>query len=139
MRFGGIIYLYDLSLPRDVSRGKDMMTPMKLSDPELEIASRVILATVDGNGLMAKRRENQLKDTNWLKVRTREFTNTKDSAWSIVDTILGKLESPIKLCDIQDELDKICASLPKDFPKQKGIVGFFANLFGFKLKRNVSS
>ena len=137
MQFGGIIYLYDLSQPRDVSKGKNVMTPTKLSDPE--IASRVILATVDGNGLMAKHRENQVKDT-WRKVQTRQFTNTKDSAWSIVDTILNI--SPIKLSDIQDELETICNSLPKHFPKPKGIFGFFASLFGFKLKRtsrNVSS
>ena len=88
------------------------MTPMKLSDPE--IVSRVILTTVDGNGLMAKRRESQLKDTTWREMQIREFTNTQDSAWSIVDTMLSI--SPIKLCYIQDELDAICAT----FPKAKG-------------------
>ena len=130
MQFGGIIYLHDLSQPRDVSRGKNVMTPMKLFEPE--IASRFILATVDGNGLMAKHR-NQLKDITWRTVQTRQFTNTKDSAWSIVDVILGK--SPMKLSYIQDRLDTICASLPKHFPKPKGAFGFFASLFGFKSKR----
>ena len=104
MQFGGIIYLLDLSQPRNLPMGKNGMTPMKLSDHP-EIAPRVILATVDGNGLMAKLRENQLKDTTWRKMQTRQFTNTKDSAWSIVDTILGT--SPIKLCFIQDQLDTI--------------------------------
>lgn len=139
MQFGGVIYLHDLSQPRDVSRGKNVMTPMKLSDPE--IAPRVILATVDGDGSMAKRRENQLKDTTWQNVQIRQFTNTKDSAWNIVDTILGIPPTGIKLSCIQDELDKICDSLPKHFPKRKGIFGFFANLFGFfaRTSRNVSS
>ena len=135
MQFGGIIYLHDLSQPRDVSRGKNVMTPMKLSESDPEIALRVILATVDGNGSKAKLRENQLKDTTWQKLKTQQFTNTKDSAWSIVDTILGISHTGIKLCYIQDELDKICDSLPKHFPKPKGIFGFFASLFGFKSKR----
>ena len=106
------------------------MTPMKLSHPE--IARRVILATVDGNGSIT----NRPIDTAWRNVQTRQFTNTNDSAWSIIDTILGV--SPIKLCDIQDELDKICDSLPKRFPKPLEKFGFF----GTKLKRtlrNVSS
>ena len=125
MQFGGIIYLQDPSqpreLPQDISRQKDAMTPMKLSDPE--IAPRVILAVVDEDGLMAKNRD-QLKDldtTTW-GVQTRQFTNTNDSAWSIIDSILGI--SPIKLCDIQDELDKICDSLPKHFPKPTDRFGF---------------
>ena len=75
---------------------------------------------------MAKRRENQFKDTTWVEMQTREFTNTKDSAWSIVDTILGT--SPIELCYIQDELDTICATCPK-------VKGKFQDLFGFKLER----
>ena len=119
MQFGGIIYLQDPSQRRDISRQKDAMTPMKLSDPE--IAPRVILAMVDGDGLMTKNRD-QLKDsdtTTW-GVQTRQFTNTKDSAWSIVDTILGI--PPIELCYIQDELDTICATLPKQFPKPVGIM-----------------
>ena len=139
MQFGGVIYLHDLSQPRDVSKGKNVMTPMKLSDPE--IAPRVILATVDGNGLNAKRRENQLKNTAWRKVRTRQFTNTKDSAWSIVDTILGIPPTGIKLSYIQDELDKIYDSLPKqlEIPKPaSGVFGFIARLFGWR-GRNVSS
>jgi hypothetical protein len=118
MQFGGVIYLHDLSHPRDVSRGKELMTPMKLSHPE--IAPRVILATVDGSSSMAKHREKQLKDTTWRKLKTQQFTNTEDSVWSIVDTILGISPTGIKLSYIQDELDKICASLPKHLPKPKG-------------------
>ena len=124
MQFGGIIYLRDLSKLQDVSRGKNVMTPMKLSYPE--IAPRVILATVDGENSMARRREDHLKDTTWQEVQIRQFTNTKDFAWSIVDTILGI--SPIKLCYIQDELDKICDSLPKHFPEPKEILGFFPEI-----------
>jgi hypothetical protein len=138
MQFGGIIYLHDLSQTRDVPKGKNVMTPMRLvSDPK--IACRVILATVDGNGSKAQRRENQLKDTTWRKVQTRQFTKTMDSAWSIVDTILNLNISPIELSYIQDELDTICDSLPKYIPKPKGFFGFFANLFGFKLKRTSKS
>ena len=107
------------------------MSPMKLlSSPE--IASRVKLATVGESDLKAKRRDNQLKNTSWWMVRTLQFTNTKDSAWSIVDTILGISPTGIKLCYIQDELDKIYDSLPKHFPKMaSGVFGFFSKLFAF--------
>ena len=139
MQFGGVIYLHDFSHPRVVSMGKNLnvMTPMKLSDPE--IAPRVILATVDGNGLNANRHENRLKDTTWRELKSLQFTNTKDSAWSIVDAILGISPTGIKLLYIQDELEKICDSLPKHFTKRnKSFFRIFRNLFG-SWKRNVSS
>ena len=80
---------------------------MKLRDPE---PHRVILATLDGDSLTAKHRESQLKDTStiWRDVRTHQFVNTRDSAWSILDTILNI--DPIKLQYIQDEL-MVCTTL----------------------------
>ena len=114
MQFGGVIYLHDLSQPRDVEK---VMTPLKLSDPE--IALRVILATVDGNGLNAKARENRLNATISPELKTLQFTNTKDSAWSIVDAILGISPTGIKLFYIQDELDKVYDSLSKNVKKRK--------------------
>ena len=139
MQFGGVIYLHDLSQPRDVSMGKNVMTPLKLSDPDSEIAPRVILATVDGNGLNAKRRENRLKDTTWRELKTLQFTNTKDSAWSIVEAILDISPTGIKLHYIQDELDKVCGPLPKHFTKRKRtFFGILGSLFGSR-KRNVIS
>lgn len=132
MQFGGIIYLHDLSEPRVGSWG-NVMTPMKLSNPEnCEIVPRFILAKVDGNGSMAKLREKQLMDTTWRNMQTQQFTNTKDSAWSIVDTILNI--SPTKLCYIQDELDRICDSLPKRFRKR--IFGILDKLLGFLQARH---
>ena len=82
------------------------MTFTKLRDPELH----VILTTVDGDSSSAKRRESQLKDTSWREVRTCQFMNTQDSAGSILDTILDI--GPIELQYIQDELDRICTTLP---------------------------
>jgi hypothetical protein len=106
------------------------MTPVKLSNPE--IAPRVIIATVGGNNENAKHREEQLKATTWQKLQIRQFTNTSDSAWSIVDTILCL--PPIKLCHIQRELDRICKELPKQLPKRRGtFFNFFARLFGLKV------
>ena len=109
-----------------------MMTPTKLHYPD----HRVILATVDGNSPMAIRRENELKATVWREVKTCRFMNTKDSAWSIVDTILGV--NPIKLQYIQDELDKICTTLPTQSASRLNW-SFFSKLFGFKLGRSVST
>ena len=125
MDFGGVIYLHDLSQPRVASMRENVMTPMKLSD--FGIAPRVILATVDGNSLIARHRENQLKNITWQEVQTRQFTNTKDSAWSIVDNILGV--SPTKMCYIRDKLDKIRDSLPKQSPKRRANFGFISRMF----------
>ena len=108
-----------------------MMTPTKLPDRE---PPRITLAMVDGNGFTAQHRESQLKNTIWREVRTRKFLNTQDSAWSILDTILGV--EPVKLQYIQDELDKICKTLPTQFAPRPNR-SFFASLFGFKLGRKV--
>jgi hypothetical protein len=106
------------------------MTPVKLSNPE--IAPRVIIATVGGNNKNAKRREEQLKATTWQRLQIRQFANTSDSAWSIVDTILGL--PPITLRHIQRELDKICEELPQQLPRRRGtFFNFFARLFGLKV------
>ena len=98
------------------------MTPTKLFDLE----HRVILATVDGNSDAAKLRESQLKDTIWQEMHTCQFMNTQDSAWSIVDTIIG---DPIKLQYIRDELDGICTTLPTQFAPRPNR-SFFSSLFG---------
>ena len=110
-----------------------MMTPTKLLDPE---PPRIVLAMVDGNSFTAKRRESQLKDTIWREVRTCQFMNTQDSAWSILDTILDV--DPIKLQYIQNELERICNTLPTQFAPRPSR-SFFSSLFGFKLGRRVSA
>ena len=101
-----------------------MMTPTKLSGYE---PHRVVLATVDGDSEAAKRRENQLKSSIWQDVQTRQFVNTQESAWNILDTILDV--DPIKLQYIRDELERICTTLPTQFsPRQNR--SFFSSLFG---------
>ena len=102
-----------------------MMTPTKLSVPE---PHRVILVTVDGGSEVAKLRESQMKSSIWREVQTCQFMNTHDSAWSILDTILGV--DPVNLQYIQDELDRICNTLPKQSaPRPQR--SFFSILFGF--------
>ena len=101
------------------------MTFTKLRDPE---PHRVILTTVDGDSSSAKRREYQLKNTVWREVQTCRFINTRDSAWSILDTILKM--GPIKLQCIQDELDRICTTLPTRTQLAPKSNRFFS-LFGF--------
>jgi hypothetical protein len=112
------------------------MTPTKSrhGDPE----SRLILATVDhhasdGDSFSANCRESQLKDTIWREVQTRRFMNTQDSAWSILDTILDI--DPIKLPYFQDELQRICTTLPVPTLAQfapRSNRSYFSSLFGFK-------
>ena len=107
------------------------MTPTLL-DPH-----RVILATVDGNGINAKHRECQLKDTIWREMQTCQFVNTQDSAWSILDPILRV--DPIKLQYIQNELDRICTMLPTQFAPRPNLSFFSRLLSRFKLSRRVSA
>ena len=85
-----------------------MMTPTNLSDDSDPEPHRVILATVDGESDTAKHRESQLKSSIRQEVQICQFTNSHDSTRSILDTILGF--DPIKLQDIQDELEKICTA-----------------------------
>ena len=120
--------MHDLSEVREPSRGERRMGPTKLLVPE---PHRVILATVDGNSSIAKRRGSQLKDNVWRELQTRQFMNTQDSAWSILDTILGVY--PIKLQLIQDELERICTTLPTQRTPRSNR-SFFLNLFSFKSK-----
>jgi hypothetical protein len=101
-----------------------MMTPTKLSVPGLQ---RVILVTVDGDSDAAKRRESQLKSSIWRGVQTCQFMNTQESAWTILDTILEV--DPINLQYIQDELDRICTTLPTKFASKPNR-SFFSTLFG---------
>ena len=112
-----------------------MMTPTKVPDFE---PPRVILATVDGNSIKAKRRESQLKDTIWREMQTCEFMNTQDSAWSILDTILRV--DPIDLEYIRNELDRICTMLPTQLATRPNHQSFFSGLLSsFKLARRVSA
>ena len=116
---------------------------MKFSNPQnCKIAPRFILAMVNGNSSEAKDREKQLLAMNtYQNVRTGQFTYTKESAWGIVDTILGI--PPTELCHVQDELDRICDPLPVQFPTIKMIFSTLVKLLGFKFligtPHNVSS
>ena len=101
-----------------------MMTPTKLSVPE---PHRVILVTVDGGSEAAKLRESQMKSSIWREVQTCQFMNTHDSAWSILDTILGV--DPVNLQYIQDELDRICNTLPTSSSKPNRSFVFNLRLF----------
>ena len=79
-----------------------MLTPTKLSDFK---SHRIILAAVDGDGRSARRRGIELMSSIRREVPIYQCTNSHDSAQSILDAILGF--DPIKLQDIQDELDWI--------------------------------
>ena len=102
------------------------MTPTKLPDYE---SDRVVLAMVNGESDAAKLRENHLKSSIWPKVQTRRFMNTQESAWSILDTILGV--DPINLQDIRDELERICTTQFAQRPGQNRnfLSRFFGSLF----------
>ena len=98
-----------------------MMTPTKLPDRK---PPRITLAIIGGNST----KKSQLKNANGRELGTYEFLNTKDSAWGILDTILGV--EPVKLQYIQDELDKICKTLPtRSAPKSRRC--FLDRLRGF--------
>ena len=102
-----------------------MMTPTKLSDHE---SHRVVLAMANGDSVAAKRRENQLKSSIWRKVQTRQFMNTQDSAWSILDAILGV--DPIKLQDIREDLERIYTTMPTQLARMQNL-SFFSRLLRF--------
>ena len=88
----------------------------KLSDPESHRVY-VVLATVGNDpfdDVAASSCEVQLESI-WEKVQTCKFKNTKESACSILDTILSA--PPIELKKFQNDLGKICRTLPTPTPK----------------------
>ena len=122
--------MYDLSQSRPPI-GKQMMTPTKLPDRKPPC---ITLAMVDAGNSTYQSRESQLKNTIWRELQTCKFLNTQDSAWTILDTILGV--EPFKLQYIQDELDRIRNTLPtRSAPSPSR--SFFASLFGFKMESRV--
>ena len=101
------------------------MTPLELSNPvNCEISPRFILAMARVDGI-----SSGAMDPTWQNIETLEFTNTRNSAWRIVDTILER--SPTILRHVQDELDRICTALPKQPSKPEGILQRLKNLLGF--------
>lgn len=104
MKLGGIIYLYDISQTR-------LQTPRKAFSKfkKLAVESGVknsILATTKWNDIQpsaSEEREKEL-DAYWKEMPSQEsksfrFENTRDSAWAIVDVILGKFMVPfIYIC-----------------------------------------
>ena len=123
--------MYDLSQSGpSIRERKTRMTPTKLP---VRKPPRITLAMVGVNPTNQSL-ESQLKNTIWRELRTCKFLNTQDSAWSILDTILGV--EPVKLPYIQDELDRICKTLPTQFAPRPSR-SFFARLFVFKLGRKV--
>ena len=121
VQFGGIIYLYDLSQTEVANR----RTIMRLKEPEP--LRRVVLTTLGREG---SNLETRLKDITGGRVQIQRFTNSKASAWTIVDSILAM--GPIQVGTIHGELNRICNQLPKEVPKKsKKRFLLLAKLLGF--------
>ena len=108
-----------------------MMTPTKLPDRK---PPRITLAIIDGTSASKNQRfKSQLKNTNGREFRTCEFLNTKDSVWSIIDTILGV--KPEKSEHIRYELDSIRETLQtRSAPKpNRRFPAWLRGLLGFKM------
>ena len=100
------------------------MTPTKLDCESNHVVLAMVNADSDSD---ARDRENQLKSSIWREVQTRRFMNTQESAWIILDAILGV--DPIKLQDIQDELERICTTQFAQRPNRSFVSRFFGSLF----------
>jgi len=136
MGFGGIVYLYDITQCRDSLA--TLVTPTTFFRPE--VARNVVLATVkwkEQDHLEAQeRREQQLKKIHCKKMigggsqpEVARFMNKRQSAWSIVDSLLAR---PIKLRVIQGELDTIFGGLLQQSTaesKRQGLFSYFQLIF----------
>ena len=83
---------------------------MRLNEPES--LRRVVLTTLGREG---SNLETRLKDITGKRVQIQRFTNSKESAWSIVDTILAM--GSIQVGTIHGELARISDQLQKPAPK----------------------
>ncbi|KAG6810043.1 hypothetical protein H0H92_013605 [Tricholoma furcatifolium] len=128
-RFGGIVYLHEISQARD-NPTTNFMHPTKLSEPE---APRyVILATVKWNLVrapVAELRESQLKEY-WSKMADRgsqmaRFSDSTESARQILDAF-PKQALPVER--MQKEFLRILGLLPLEPSGNKE--GFISKLFG---------
>ena len=84
----------------------------------------------------AEHREEELKAVKWKEMvnggsQTCRFMNTKESAWSIIDTVLRI--SPMQLHVIQRDLKRVCSQLSETTTPPKRRKGFFAVLFGIAM------
>jgi hypothetical protein len=127
VRFGGILYLHDINMCREVAGAFDM-TSTKLSLPE--IARHVLFATVKWKEPESpkQRRREQLMVANWSNMidRGAQVVQLKStiSPWSIVDNLL---ESTVELGVIRQNLNTTMGELSKR--PIKGRVREFFSLF----------
>ncbi|KAG5716778.1 hypothetical protein E4T56_gene7897 [Termitomyces sp. T112] len=128
-KFGGIIYLYEISQARD-NPTANFMHPTKLSEPEA--LKYVILATVkwsDARVDAAELRETQLKKS-WSMLVERgsqmaRFNDSTESAHQIIN-MFPKEALPIER--IQKEFRRILGMLPAEASDSKE--GFISKVFG---------
>ncbi|KAG6855724.1 hypothetical protein H0H87_011616 [Tephrocybe sp. NHM501043] len=127
-KFGGIIYLYEISQSRD-NPTTNFMHPTKLSEPQAP--QYVILATVKWNLVrapVAELRESQLKEF-WSNMSQRgsqmaRFNDTPESAHKILD-MFPKTALPVER--MQREFRRILGLLPNEGGSKDG---FISKLFG---------
>jgi len=138
VRFGGIIYLYDISAPR-LQAGFEHFVMLNLSHPLL--LERLILVTTICDNTQeklarAQRHEYELQTRVWKslldrKAQTLRFTNTTESAWDVVDHLLDG-RKPVHTQLIHDELKKIHKILANAESNKEidlsGIKGVFSSL-----------
>ncbi|KAG6864614.1 hypothetical protein C0991_008262 [Blastosporella zonata] len=127
-KFGGIIYLYEISQSRD-NPTTNFMHPTKLSEPQAP--QYVILATVKWNLVrppVAELRESQLREF-WAQMAARgsqmvRFDNSAESAHRILD-MFPKTALPVER--MQREFRRILGLLPDGSGIKEG---FVSKLFG---------
>ncbi|KAG6811107.1 hypothetical protein H0H92_008954 [Tricholoma furcatifolium] len=121
MTLAGVIYLHEISQTRMLGTARknlDMFNKL-CGDAATK---NVILATTKWSEVpeeLADRREVQLRDRHWdsmikLGARLRRFTDTQESGWNIIHSILhGVTMSDIDTVEIQKELVEIRTMLPE--------------------------
>ncbi|KAG6918307.1 hypothetical protein DXG01_015399 [Tephrocybe rancida] len=128
-KFGGIIYLYEISQSRD-NPTTNFMHPTKLSEPQAP--KYVILATVKWNlvrrAAVAELRESQLKEF-WSKMEDRgsqmaRFEDSTESAHQILNMFP---KTALSVERIQKEFRRILGTLPDGSGSKEG---FISKLFG---------
>jgi hypothetical protein len=95
MKLAGIIYLHEITQSRFETSRTSLVMLNKLCGNDA--SQNVILATTKWDEIseeVGRRRERQLSDTYWKEMldkgsRMARFTNTRESAWAVVDLIVN--------------------------------------------------
>ncbi|KAH7921537.1 hypothetical protein BV22DRAFT_1132205 [Leucogyrophana mollusca] len=116
----GFIYPHEITQTR-IDLSPAVVTPMKFR-PQAGVLRNIVLATTKWSEVLSdvgQRYESQLTETYWKdlllqRMQTTRFTDTRESAWEIIDLVLQQESVDSSL--LEQELVQVMTRLPRKTP-----------------------